>query len=192
MLVLYHHHDAVSRSIFSLKTIFLDNHELGCLSYPQPHSRLVRGLGAALLMPTLRTRKPRQPTLKQRLFVQHYTDPSNPSTFGNASAAGRLAYPNQTPRSAAIQGQENLQNPIIQQAIEDRIMGVEEGKEKFTEWARTLATNGDLDAAGRMLERLFRFTGDWKDRSEVLQKADVQDAVRRLLVGDPAKVEGRN
>jgi phage terminase small subunit len=53
-------------------------------------------------------------TPKQEAFVAEYV-----RNGGNASAAARKAYPNQTEHSAEIQGWQNLRKPELAQAIRD-------------------------------------------------------------------------
>ncbi len=58
--------------------------------------------------------KTKQLTPKQEAFVAEYV-----RNGGNASAAAKKAYPNQTDEVAAHQGWENLQKPQLAQAIRD-------------------------------------------------------------------------
>ena len=58
--------------------------------------------------------KTRALTPKQEAFVAEYV-----KNGGNASAAAKKAYPNQTDEVAAHQGWENLQKPQLAQAIRD-------------------------------------------------------------------------
>ncbi len=58
--------------------------------------------------------KTRALTPKQEAFVAEYV-----RNGGNASAAAKKAYPNQTEHSAEIQGWQNLKKPELAQAIRD-------------------------------------------------------------------------
>lgn len=58
--------------------------------------------------------KTRALTPKQEAFVAEYI-----RNGGNASAAAKKAYPNQTEHSAEVQGWENLKKPELAQAIRD-------------------------------------------------------------------------
>lgn len=50
-------------------------------------------------------------TTKQAIFVQEY------AKHGNASEAGRQAYPTQTQQSAVQQGNENIQKPEVKNVL---------------------------------------------------------------------------
>lgn len=63
-------------------------------------------------MPKKNTEKRLTP--KQEAFVAEYV-----RNGGNASAAAKKAYPNQTEHSAEIQGWQNLKKPELAQAIRD-------------------------------------------------------------------------
>ncbi len=58
--------------------------------------------------------KTKQLTPKQEAFVAEYV-----RNGGNASAAAKKAYPNQTEHSAEIQGWQNLKKPELAKAIRD-------------------------------------------------------------------------
>lgn len=55
-------------------------------------------------------------TAKQKTFVAEYI-----ANGKNATQAALKAYPNQTYGSAAVQGNENLQKPNVQQAIDEAL-----------------------------------------------------------------------
>jgi phage terminase small subunit len=58
--------------------------------------------------------KTKQLTPKQEAFIAEYV-----RNGGNASAAAKKAYPNQTEHSAEIQGWQNLKKPELAKAIRD-------------------------------------------------------------------------
>lgn len=120
-------------------------------------------------------------TLKQHLFVRHYTD-SESSGFGNATKSAELAGYRGHPGSnqLAVQGHENLRNPNIRRALEDILdragCTLEHAAQRLKEGMDATQSRAFLGKAGKVV-----YSKSTPDHRERRQATELMFRLRGLL-----------
>ena len=82
-----------------------------------------------------------QGTIKQRAFIRHLFDVSNPQTFGNGTQSARKARYKGSDNTLAVVAHENLRKPnviIMAESLAQNILSTEEVEKEITSIATTI------------------------------------------------------